>query len=204
MPARVDREWNEAMMNMEAPGHDFRWDPSMGVKPPKKKRASKKEKGEKPEKPPSGKKRGRKPKTDKLGSAGRLADTGGTVVPREGAALEWTGFSLTNRIEAGMNQVSVIEEANAGHTRGVPSKSPRESGTNSAFPPFVEEVCLAIIYFCADCIHLTNTEGQKQVTEICIGSFYVFFFYLCKMYADLIGITMAVIATSQAPHAHHG
>ncbi|KAJ7356042.1 hypothetical protein OS493_027439 [Desmophyllum pertusum] len=44
MPARVhDGEWNEAMTNMEAPGHhDFKLDPSMGVKPPKKKRVSKK------------------------------------------------------------------------------------------------------------------------------------------------------------------
>ena len=139
-----DGEWNEGVSNMEAQGHDFRWDAQMGVKPPRKKRASKKEKGEKPEKPPSGKKRGRKPKTDKLGSAGRLADTGGAVVPPEGAALEWTGFSLPNRMEGGMNQVSVIEETNAGHVRAGLSKSPHESGTKTAFPAFAEEVCLLI------------------------------------------------------------
>lgn len=149
MPARVDGEWNEAMMNMEAPGHDFRWDPAMGIKPPRKKRASKKEKGEKPEKPPSGKKRGRKPKTDKLGSAGRLADTGGAVVPPDGAALEWTGFSLPNRMEGGVNQVPVIEEVPAGHARAALSKSPHESGTNPAFPAFADEVSLSVLRLCA-------------------------------------------------------
>lgn len=138
------------MMNMEAAGHEFRWDPSMGAKPPKKKRASKKEKGEKPEKLPSGKKRGRKPKTDKLGSAGRLADTGGAVVPPDGAALEWTGFSLPSRMEGGVNQVSVIEEVNAGHRRTSVSKSPHNSGTNPAFPAFADEVCLTVIWLCAN------------------------------------------------------
>lgn len=147
MPARVhDGEWNEAMTNMEAPGHhDFKLDPSMGVKPPKKKRVSKKEKGEKPEKQPSVKKRGRKPKPDKLGSAGRLADTGGAVAPPDGAALEWTGFSLSNRMEGSANQVSVIEEATAGHARAAFPKSPHDSGTNPAFPAFAEEVSLPII-----------------------------------------------------------
>lgn len=142
MPAQVhDGEWNEGMMNLEAQGHDFRWDAApIGVKPPRKKRASKKEKGEKPEKPP-GKKRGRKPKTDKLGSAGRLADTGGVAIPSEGAALEWTGFSLSGRVEGDINRVSVIEETNAGHGRTALSKSPHESGAKPAFSTFAEEVC---------------------------------------------------------------
>lgn len=145
MPARVDGEWNESMMNMEAPGHDFRMDPAIGIKPPRKKRVSKKEKGEKPEKPPTGKKRGRKPKTDKLGSAGRLADTGGAGVTPDGAALEWTGFSLPNRMEGGVKQVPVIEEVPAGHARAVLSKSPRETGTNPAFPAFSDEVRLSVV-----------------------------------------------------------
>ncbi|KAL9976050.1 hypothetical protein ACROYT_G013284 [Oculina patagonica] len=161
MPARVDGEWNEAMMNMEAPGHDFRWDPSMDVKPPKKKRASKKEKGEKPEKPPSGKKRGRKPKTDKLGSAGRLADTGGAAVPPDGAALDWTGFSLPNTVEGGMNQVSVIEEVNAGHTRAPLSKSPHESGTKPAFPAFADEFKNSSLE--GDSI---STNGQEETVAV--------------------------------------
>lgn len=140
MPAQVhDGEWNEGMMNLEAQGHDFRWDAApIGVKPPRKKRASKKEKGEKPEKPP-GKKRGRKPKTDKLGSAGRLADTGGVAIPPEGAALEWTGFSLSGRVEGDINRVSVIEETNAGHGRTTLPKSPHESGPKPAFSTFAEE-----------------------------------------------------------------
>ena len=151
MPARVDGEWNEAMMNMEAPGHDFRWDPAMDIKPPRKKRVSKKEKGEKPEKPekpPSGKKRGRKPKTDKLGSAGRLADTGGAMGPPDGAALEWTGFSLQNRMEGGVNQVPVIEEVSTGHARAALAKSPHESGTKPAFPAFSDEVRLSVLRLC--------------------------------------------------------
>ena len=138
MPARVhhDGEWNEGMINMEMSGHDFKWDPSMGVKPPKKKRASKKEKGEKPEKAPSGKKRGRKPKTDKLGSAGRLADTGGSRMP----SLEWTGFSRPNAIEVGANQVSAIVEGTSSHARAALSKSPRERGANPAFPTYDEVI----------------------------------------------------------------
>ena len=134
-----DGEWNEGMINMERAGHDFRWDPSMGVKP-KKKRASKKEKGEKPEKVPSGKRRGRKPKTDKLGSAGRLADTGGAGVLPDGAALEWTGFARPNTIEVGANQVSVVEEGTASHARASLSKSPRETPANPVFPAFADEV----------------------------------------------------------------
>lgn len=145
MPARVDGEWNEAMMNMEAPGPDFRWDPALDIKPPRKKRVSKKDKGEKPEKPPSGKKRGRKPKTDKLGSAGRLADTGGVVGPPDGAALEWTGFSLPNRLEEGGNQVPVIEEVSVGRARAALAKSPHESGTKPAFPAFSDEVSLSVV-----------------------------------------------------------
>lgn len=141
MPAQVhcDGEWNEGMINMDTAGHDFRWDPSMGVKP-KKKRASKKEKGEKPEKVPSGKKRGRKPKTDKLGSAGRLADTGGAGVLSDGAALEWSGFARPSTIEVGANQVSVVEEGTASHARASLSKSPRETAANPAFPAFADEV----------------------------------------------------------------
>lgn len=135
-----DGEWNEGMVNVEMTGHDFRWDPSMGVKPPKKKRASKKEKGEKPEKVPTGKKRGRKPKTDKLGSAGRLADTGGAGVLTDGAALEWAGFARPNIVEVGANQVPVTEEGTATHTRPAISKSPREGGANTAFPPYADEV----------------------------------------------------------------
>lgn len=140
MSAQIhDGEWNEGMMNMEAKGHDLRWDAApIGAKPPRKKRASKKEKGEKPEKPP-GKKRGRKPKTDKLGSAGRLADTGGVAISPEGAALEWTGFSLSGRVEGGINQVSVIEETNTGHGRTALPKSPHESGAKPTFSTFAEE-----------------------------------------------------------------
>lgn len=168
MPARVDGEWNEAMMNIEAPGHDFRWDPAMGLKPPRKKRVSKKEKGEKPEKPPSGKKRGRKPKTDKLGSAGRLADTGGAVVPPDGAALEWTGFSLSNRMEGGVNQVPVIEEVPAGHVRAALAKSPHESAKNPAFPAFSDEVSLSVVRLCAVFIFTLSitTDREFCLTEI--------------------------------------
>ena len=135
-----DGEWKEGLINMEATGHEFRWDPSTAIKPPKKKRASKKEKGEKPEKVPSGKKRGRKPKTDKLGSAGRLADTGGAQVVPDGASLEWTGFTHPNRVDGGVKQVSVVEEGNSGLTRASSSKSPHETGVNTALPAFGEEV----------------------------------------------------------------
>ena len=135
-----DGEWKEGLINMEATGHEFRWDPSTAIKPPKKKRASKKEKGEKPEKVPSGKKRGRKPKTDKLGSAGRLADTGGAGMVPEGASLEWTGFTHPNRVDGGVKQVSVVEEGNSGLTRASSSKSPHETGVNTALPAFGEEV----------------------------------------------------------------
>lgn len=164
MLARVDGEWNEAMMNMEVPGHDFRWDPAMGMKPARKKRVSKKEKGEKPEKPPSGKKRGRKPKTDKLGSAGRLADTGGAVVPSDGAALEWTGFSLPNRMEGGVNQVPVIEEVSAGHARAVLAKSPHESGTNPAFPAFSDEVGLSVLRLCEVLIFTSSIKTHAALS----------------------------------------
>ena len=141
---------------METAGPDFRWDPSMGVKPPKKKRASKKEKGEKPEKVPSGKKRGRKPKTDKLGSAGRLADTGGVGVLSDGAAaLEWTGFAHPKRVEGKANQVPVTEEGTTGHLRAALLKSPHESGANPAFPAFAEEVRLSLSFV-----------EQKQITGI--------------------------------------
>ena len=135
-----DGEWKEGLINMEATGHEFRWDPSTAIKPPKKKRASKKEKGEKPEKVPSGKKRGRKPKTDKLGSAGRLADTGGAGMVPEGASLEWSGFTHPNRVDGGVKQVSVVEEGNSGLTRASSSKSPHETGVNTALPAFGEEV----------------------------------------------------------------
>ena len=135
-----DGEWKEGLINMEATGQEFRWDPSTAIKPPKKKRASKKEKGEKPEKVPSGKKRGRKPKTDKLGSAGRLADTGGAGMVPEGASLEWTGFTHPNRVDGGVKQVSVVEEGNSGLTRASSSKSPHETGVNTALPAFGEEV----------------------------------------------------------------
>ena len=134
-----DGEWKEGLINMEATGHEFRWDPSTAIKPPKKKRASKKDKGEKPEKVPSGKKRGRKPKTDKLGSAGRLADTGGAGMVPDGASLEWTGFTHPNRVDGGVKQVSVVEEGNSGLTRAS-SKSPHETGVNTALPAFGEEV----------------------------------------------------------------
>lgn len=135
MSARVphDGEWSEGMIAMETLGHNFRWDPSLGVKPPKKKRASKKEKGEKPEKVPTGKKRGRKPKTDKLGSAGRLSDTGGA------AALEWTGFPHPNTIQVGANP-AVGEESSVSQARAGLSKSPHESGTNASFPAFSDEL----------------------------------------------------------------
>lgn len=135
-----DGEWKEGLINMEATGHEFRWDASTAIKPPKKKRASKKEKGEKPEKVPSGKKRGRKPKTDKLGSAGRLADTGGAKMVPDGASLEWTGFTHPKRVDGGVKKVSVIEEGNSGLTRGSSSKSPHETGVNTALPAFGEEV----------------------------------------------------------------
>ena len=135
-----DGEWKEGLINMEATGHEFRWDASTAIKPPKKKRASKKEKGEKPEKVPSGKKRGRKPKTDKLGSAGRLADTGGAGMVPDGASLEWTGFTHPNRVDGGVKQVSVVEEGNSGLTRASSSKSPHETGVNTALPAFGEEV----------------------------------------------------------------
>lgn len=190
MPARVDGEWNEAMMNMDAPGHDFRWDPSMGVKPPKKKRASKKEKGEKPEKPPSGKKRGKKPKTDKLGSAGRLADTGGAVVPPDGAALDWTGFSLPNTMEGGMNQVSVIEQVNAGHPRAPLSKSPHESGTNPALPAFADEVHLPLYGCCRLCFHLVNTKSHKQVNKDLYGHFKLFLSLFLPIYINSLCVML--------------
>ena len=135
-----DGEWKEGLINMEATGHEFRWDASTAIKPPKKKRASKKEKGEKPEKVPSGKKRGRKPKTDKLGSAGRLADTGGAGMVPDGASLEWTGFTHPNSVDGGVKQVSAVEEGNSGLTRASSSKSPHETGVNTALPAFGEEV----------------------------------------------------------------
>lgn len=144
MPSRVhlDGEWNEGMINMETSGHDFRWDPSIGVKPPKKKRTSKKEKGDKPEKAPSGKKRGRKPKTDKLGSAGRLADTGGSRVLSGGGALEWTGFAHPST-----GEVRAKQESTAGHMRASLSKSPNGSGVNAAFPAFADEVRPIVVSF---------------------------------------------------------
>lgn len=137
MPARVqhDGEWNEGLTTMEALGHGFRWDSSMGVKPPKKKRASRKEKGEKAEKAPTGKKRGRKPKTDKLGSAGRLADTGGTV--------DWAGFPQPSTIQVGAKP-ALVEEKSGRQGKADPAKSPPESGTNSGFPAFADEVCVLL------------------------------------------------------------
>ena len=139
LPAHIhhDGEWKEGLINMKATGHEFRWDPSTAIKPPKKKRVSKKEKGEKAEKVPSGKKRGRKPKTDKLGSADRLADTGGAGVAPDGASLEWTGFTHPNRVDGGAKQVSAIEEGNSGLSRASSSKSPHET---TPLPAFGEEV----------------------------------------------------------------
>lgn len=138
MPARAqyDGEWNEGVTTMEAAlGQGFRWDPSMAVKPPKKKRASRKEKGEKAEKAPTGKKRGRKPKTDKLGSAGRLADTGG--------AVDWVGFPHPSTIQVGANP-ALVEEKSGRQGKADPAKSPPGSGANSGFPAFAGEVCVLL------------------------------------------------------------
>lgn len=74
-------------------------------KTPKKRRRKKEDKGEKPEKSGTGKKRGRKPKSSKLGSAG-TQDPGGTPMG-EYLGHDWTGGGLSSSVVPAVSNPSV-------------------------------------------------------------------------------------------------
>lgn len=85
------------------PDQQYLGDPLHIEKAPKKRRRKKEDKGEKPDKPPTAKKRGRKPKTDKLGSAGSQVDSGGTNLG-EYLGNDWPGGGILPSTTADMNQ----------------------------------------------------------------------------------------------------
>lgn len=91
--------WSEHALSMDLP-HPHQphhmGDISLDEKAPKKRRRKKEDKGDKPDKTGTGKKRGRKPKSGKLGSAG-TQDPGGTPMG-DYLGHDWSGGGLPSSV----------------------------------------------------------------------------------------------------------